>query len=280
MGLYVQDQAKFLDHWLLTLSGRHDTAEGQDSSSSRGERQSSTHKAWTGRAALTWLAPGGWAPYVSYGTSFQPAFGAFDTLDAKPTEGKQWEAGIKYQPKNGDLLLTAAVFNLEKANISVTHPLSGVSEQVGAVRSRGLELEAKGKLMPGLFATASHTFNDIKGRKGDTWYVEEGKSPIQAPKQTTSLWLDYTIRDSALRGLNIGAGARHIGKRWDDAANTKSQPGFTLFDANLRYDLDSQWRIALNATNLFNKQYYTSNAFDGWYRGEERTVTMEAMYRW
>ncbi|MBB4845127.1 iron complex outermembrane receptor protein [Paucibacter oligotrophus] len=280
VGLYVQDQAKFADRWLLTLSGRHDTAKGEDSSSSRGGTQSSTHKAWTGRAALTWLAPGGWAPYVSYGTSFQPAFGAFDALDAKPTEGKQWEAGVKYQPKSGDLLLTAAVFDLEKTNITVTNPLSGISEQVGAVRSRGLELEAKGKLMPDLFATASFTYNDIKGRKGDTWYVEQGKTPIQAPKQMASLWLDYTFRDSGLHGLNIGAGARYVGKRWDDAANTKSQPGFTLFDASLRYDLDSHWRLALNATNLFNKRYYTSNAFDGWYRGEERTVTATATYRW
>lgn len=280
LGWYVQDQAKFAEQWLITLSGRHDTAKGQDGSSSRGETSRSTHRAWTGRAALTWLAPGGWAPYVSYGTSFQPAFGAFDALEAKPTEGRQWEAGVKYQPGNGDLLLTAAVFDLEKTNITVTHPVSGVSEQVGAVRSRGLELEAKGKLMPGLFATAAYTFNDVRGRQGNTWYVMQGKTPIQAPRQMASLWLDYTLRDSGLPGLNMGAGIRHVGKRWDDAANTKSQPGFTLFDASLRYDLGSHWRLALNVSNLFDKRYYASNVFDGWYRGEARAFAMSAAYRW
>ena len=61
----------------------------------------------------------------------------------------------------------------------------------------------------------------------------------------------------------------------------KSQPGFALFDASLRYDLDNHWRLALNATNLFNKRYYTSNTFDGWYRGEERTNHRnELTYRW
>lgn len=280
IGIYLQDQAKFADQWLLTLSGRHDTARAEDNSTARGDTQSSTHKAWTGRAAVTWLAPGGWAPYVSYATSFQPAFGAFDNLDAKPTEGEQWEAGVKYQSTSGDLLVTAAVFELDKTNIAVFNPLRNVSEQVGAIRSRGLELELKGKLMPGLYATASYTYTDVKGRKGNTWYVEQGKTPVQIPKHMASLWLDYTIRDNSLRGLNIGAGARYVGKRWDDAANTKSQPGVTLFDANLRYDLDSHWRLALNATNLFNKRYYASNTFDGWYRGEERMLTATATYRW
>jgi len=280
IGIYIQDQAKFADQWLLTLSGRHDTARGEDGSPSRSNNQTSTHKAWTGRAAVTWLAPRGWAPYISYATSFQPAFGAFDDLDAKPTEGKQWEAGVKYQPESGDLLLTAAAFQLDKKNITVTNPVTSLNEQAGAVRSRGLELEVKGKLMPGLFATASYTYTDIKGRKGNTWYVEQDKTPIQVPEHVASLWLDYTIRDSIVRGLNVGAGARYVGKRWDDAANTKSQPGFTLFDASLHYNLENHWRLALNATNLLNKRYYTSNAFDGWYRGEERMITATATYRW
>lgn len=280
LGIYVQDQARFNEQWLLTLSGRHDTAKATDGSTWRADSSASTHRAWTGRAAVTWLALGGWAPYVSYGTSFQPPFGAFDELDAKPTEGKQWEIGVKYRPTNGELLFTAAVFDLEKTNITVTNPVSNLSEQVGAVRSRGLELEAKGKLMPSLFATASYTFTDIKGRQGDTWYVEQGKMPIQTPRETASLWMDYTVRDGGLRGLNVGAGARYVGKRWDDAANTRSQPGFTLVDASLRYDLDNHWRLALNATNLFNKHYYASNAFDGWYRGEARSVTATATLRW
>jgi iron complex outermembrane receptor protein len=280
LGLYVQDQAKFAEQWLLTLSGRHDTAKATDASMWRSDRQTSTHRAWTGRAAVSWLAPGGWTPYVSYGTSFQPAFGAFDELDAKPTEGKQWEVGVKYKPANSEMLFTAAVFNLDKTNITVTNPVSNVSEQVGAVRSRGLELEAKGKLMPGLYATASYTFTDIKGRQGDTWYVEQGKMPIQTPREAASLWMDYTVREGGLRGLNLGAGARYVGKRWDDAANTRSQLGFTLVDASMRYDLDSHWRLALNAINLFNRQYYASNAFDGWYRGEARSVTATATWRW
>ncbi|WP_147473443.1 TonB-dependent siderophore receptor [Allofranklinella schreckenbergeri] len=280
LGLYVQDQMRLGEQWLLTLSGRHDTAKGEDASSERGQRQSRTDRAFTGRAALTWLAPGGWAPYLSYGTSFLPAFGAYDAFDAKPTTGKQWELGVKYQPPGQSLLLTAAVYDLRKRNITVSNPITGRDEQVGAMRSRGLELEAKGRLLPGLHATAAYSYNDVKGVSGDTWRVEAGKAPIQVPKHMASLWLDYRFAEGSLRGLNLGLGARHVGRRWDDAANTRAQPGYTLVDASLRYDLGANWRLALNVNNLFNKKYFASNAFDGWYRGEQRSATITATYRW
>ncbi|RRD56709.1 TonB-dependent siderophore receptor [Comamonadaceae bacterium OH2545_COT-014] len=284
LGLYVQDQMRMGEQWLLTLSGRHDTGKVQDASSARGgQNKSRTDKAFTGRAALTWLAPGGWAPYVSYGTSFLPAFDAFDSLEAKPTTGKQWELGVKYQPPGRSLLLAAAVYDLRKRNITVTNPITNRDEQVGAMRSRGLELEAKGRplpALPGLHVTAAYTYSDVKGVSGDTWRVEAGKTAIQVPKHMASLWLDYRFAEGSLRGLNLGLGARHVGRRWDDAANTRSQPGYTLVDASLRYDLGANWRLALNVNNLFNKKYFASNAFDGWWRGEQRTVTATATYRW
>ncbi|PAT40707.1 TonB-dependent siderophore receptor [Vandammella animalimorsus] len=283
LGLYAQNQMRLGEQWLLTLSGRHDTAKGEDASSSRGQRQSRTDRAFTGRAALTWLAPGGWAPYVSYGTSFLPAFGAYDAFDAKPTTGKQWELGVKYQPPGQSLLLTAAVYDLRKRNITVSNPITNRDEQVGAMRSRGLELEAKGRplpALPGLHATAAYSYNDVKGLAGSTWRVQAGKAPIQVPKHMASLWLDYRLAEGGLRGLHLGLGARHVGRRWDDAANTRAQPGYTLVDASLRYDLGANWRLALNVNNLFNKKYFASNAFDGWWRGEQRTVTATATYRW
>jgi iron complex outermembrane receptor protein len=95
-----------------------------------------------------------------------------------------------------------------------------------------------------------------------------------------SLWLDYTLRGGTLHGLNLGAGVRYVGRRWDDAANTQSQPGFTLFDASLRYDVDDHLSVALNATNLFDKDYFPSRAFGGVFHGEQRSVIATATYRW
>ncbi|MDP1159758.1 TonB-dependent receptor domain-containing protein, partial [Klebsiella variicola] len=59
---------------------------------------------------------------LSYAESFQPASNAsVDPLKSyKPTEGKQWELGIKYQPPGSSTLLSAAIYDLTQKNVLVT----------------------------------------------------------------------------------------------------------------------------------------------------------------
>ena len=73
----------------------------------------------------------GFVPYLSYAESFQPTSNATasPTESFKPTEGKQWELGIKYQPPGSNTLLSAAVYDLTQKNVSVT------TTNVGNVRS-------------------------------------------------------------------------------------------------------------------------------------------------
>ena len=62
----------------------------------------------------------------------------------KPTEGKQWELGVKYQPVGSDSLFTAAVYDLRQENVRVTDNVNGTptTSQAGEVKVTGLELEA------------------------------------------------------------------------------------------------------------------------------------------
>ena len=59
-----------------------------------------------------------------------------------PTEGTQWETGIKYQPPGTDNLFTASVFRIEQENLASKQPNEEFYRAVGEVRSQGLELEA------------------------------------------------------------------------------------------------------------------------------------------
>ena len=104
--------------------------------------------------------------------------------------------------------------------------------------------------------------------------TEIDKTPIQVPKQTASLWLDYMMGN----GLGFGGGVRYIGERWNDTINTSKEPGVTLFDAAIHFD-QGPWRFALNASNLFDKKYYASRAYNGYYLGAERNLTATARYR-
>lgn len=77
----------------------------------------------------------------------------------------------------------------------------------------------------------------------------------------------------------MGGGVRYIGRRQNDEHNTSSEPGVALADAVVHYE-KGPWRLALNATNLFNRDYYSICYMGECYRGAERTLMMTARYRW
>lgn len=276
-GLYAQDQVHLDQHWLVTLGGRMDWATQRTSDHLASTTQSQDDHAFSGRAGLTYLTDSGWAPYVSYATSFLPQAGrTFKGNAFASTDGKQYEIGVKFAPEGSRSLFTVAVFDLTKRNVLTVDPdHTDYYVQTGEVRSRGLELEGKFTLTRGLDATANYTFNDVKVTRSNDG--NQDKTPTITPKQTASVWLDYTVQDSDWRGLGFGAGVRYVGSTFDDALNTVSTSAFTLFDAAIHYD-SGPWRFALNGSNLANKKYLATCS-SGCLWGSERSVVLSAKYR-
>lgn len=188
--------------------------------------------AFTKRAGLTYLFDNGLAPYVSYSESFLPTGGVdFNSNAFKPTKGKQYEGGIKFQP-NRDLLFTAAVFDLTQDNVLTADPNHlNYNIQTGQVNSRGLELEMLAKPMPGLNLLASYTLQNLKNTQSNNGDV--GKMPVLIPRHMASAFADYTLQSGPLAGWGFGAGFRYIGESYMDILNTLTNDAYTVFDAGL-----------------------------------------------
>ena len=209
----------------------------------------------TGRIGVTYLSEMGLAPYASWSTSFLPTTG----VDAAgqpffPTEGKQIEGGVKYQPKGSNSFLTASVYQITQTNVLTPdpdHPFQSV--QQGEIRSRGYELEAVGNLVSTLNFNAafSHLDQEVTQTTDPTALH---KRPPLAPDNLFSLGGEYTVVSGGLTGLGFGAGMRYVGSRAGDAANTIEVPSYTLFDASVRY-LYRDIELQLSGTNLTNKEY-------------------------
>jgi iron complex outermembrane receptor protein len=274
IGLYAQDQIKFADRWVLTLGGRQDHVRSVTDDHLNAAVTKQSDDAFSGRAGLTYLVGNGWAPYVGYTESFLPVSGAdADNNPFKPMRGKQVEAGVKFQPEGSRTLVTAAVFDLRKTNVVTYDPVNFEGRQIGKQRSRGLELEAKAEIIPGLNALASYTWMDTKVLESAD-PGEAGKIPPLVPRQTASAWLDYTLGN----GWGAGAGVRYIGRRANDEYNTSFERGVTLVDAALHYE-QGPWRLALNVSNLFDKDYKAICYHGECYRGNLRSATVTARYR-
>lgn len=290
-GLYMQDLIE-LDQWRFSLGVRQDWVKtSSEDRINEGPKSTDTPSKLTSRAGVLYLFENGIAPYISYSESFNPNSVTDQAgKPLAPTEGTQWEAGIKYQPPGTENLFTASVFRIEQENLASKQPQEDFFRPVGQVRSQGLELEAHMQLSDNLKVLGSYTLTDIEYSKtmpsalrGST-LDNKGNSPTQAPRQMASLWADYNFRQGALDGLRLGGGVRYVGYSWADAENTMKVPAYTLFDASVGYDLGKVGLkgldVRLNANNLTNESYIASCASLGYcYMGEERNVAATLSYQ-
>ena len=269
-GIYFQDQIKFGQLFLMA-GGRYDwvgsrylapyTAVGSPTTTS-----SQDESAFTYRVGLTYVTSAGIAPYISFSTSFEPQIGqdSVTMQPYKPSAGEQIEGGVKYDarglPSDIKLFVTAAAFDIRQTNVVSTLPSVGpvFGTAAGEVEVYGGELEAVGRIHEQLTINASYSYNHSRVLKSNT-AAEVGQPLPTTPENKASLFVDYTLRKGVLAGLGYGAGVRYT----DGSAG--SLPGFfnpvvyygqssTLFDAILHYDMPG-WRIAVNASNLFDKTY-------------------------
>lgn len=277
LGLYAMDQMQWGD-WRLSMGLRRDRAQQSQKDRMAGTTDRQTDWATTGSVGLLYMLTPDIAPYVSYATSFSPQFGTNFYGDAfKPTEGKQVEAGIKFQPADRQALLTASVFHLVQQNALTRDPANiNNSLQTGETRSRGIELEASARLFRRLELIAAYTWQDVEVTRSNDG--NEGRRPVGIPDQMASVWGKYSFTN----GFDVGLGARWIGETYSDQMNTGRNDAYTLVDARLGYELGSLLRgasLALRANNLTDKAYLMCH--DGYcYRGRGRFVMASLNYRW
>lgn len=282
VGAYVQDQIKFDDHWILTAGGRYDYVRN-DFDNHVGASTNQKDNAFTGRLGLTYLTDTGLAPYISYAESFTPNSGTDRNANAfDPSEARQWEVGVKYQPSDA-ILMTLAAYDLTKTNVLTTEIINGVNTGFtvasGEQQSRGIEAELKARLDQNWDLIASYTLTRAeitKSNRGD-----EGKRPANVPKHMASTWLNYTFHDSVLNGLSLGAGARYTGVLYGDNGNTYHIDNYTLFDAGASYALNKNVTLSVNAQNLLDTEY-VATCDDSYecYPGMRRTLLTSVKYSW
>lgn len=283
-GIYIQDQAEW-DKWVLTLGGRYDWAEQSTTVRSDNGSVSRNDHQFTWRAGVNYLFDNGISPYVSYSQSFEPS--AFDLWSQPrttyaPSKGEQYEAGIKYVPKDRPIVITGAVYQLTKTNNLMADPVNPFGQiPAGEIRARGVELEAKAAVNAQINVTASYTYTDVEYTK-DTKL--KGNTPEQVPEHMASLWGDYTFSTGVLSGLTLGTGGRFIGSSYGDPTNTFKVKSAAIMDAVVKYDLGyfgmSGSSIAVNVTNLLGREYVAS-CFQtyGCFWGAERQVVATATFR-
>ena len=263
LGIYVQDQIRFWDRVSVVLGARRDRVTTSGTTVK--------DKATTFRAGIIGEVGAGFSPFFSYTESFLPIAMTVDGGGAaKPQRGTQYEVGFKWQPER-NTLVTVTGFHIKEIN-RIIYGLGTSVTQSGEITSKGIEIEASHQLPGNFELLASYGYNKVVS--------QETPAFDYLPRHTASLWTTKTFGLEDGAQLRLGAGVNYTGKRTSiGSAWTLVTPSYTLVDALAEINW-KDWRFAVNATNLLNKQYFASCLARGdCFVGAPRNVMGTVSYR-
>jgi catecholate siderophore receptor len=254
--VYVFDTAKLGSKWELNGGLRWDRFDADGIVTQTGAPVSRVDRMLSTRAGVVFKPLSQGAIYASYGTSLNPSLEGLSyntaTTVIDPEKTYTLEAGSKWDFFSGRVLLSGAVFRVEKFNARVPG-LAGEPAQVleGKQRVDGIELSVEGSLTKAWNLLAGYTLLDsatIESRNTR----EIGKELVNTPRNSFNLWSTYTLRN----GFHFGGGARFVDRRFGNTINTRFVDAYWTFDLMASYPITRYMDLKLNIYNLSDKFYF------------------------
>ncbi|WP_375401857.1 TonB-dependent receptor [uncultured Sphingomonas sp.] len=220
------------------------------------ERFERTDELWSPRLGLVMHPVAPVSIYLSYSRSYLPQSGdQFASLDLtsaalKPERFENVEAGAKWEPRPS-LLLAAAMYRLDRTNTRNAGPNPGEVLLTGEQRSRGVELEATGRVRPNLLVTLGYALQEAEIRR-TTAAAPAGRSVALVPKHQLSAWGRWDVSGR----LGVGVGVEHRSKQFTSISNAVTLPDYTRVDLGVFFRLSERVEAQVNVENLFDTGYF------------------------
>ncbi|MBW4537472.1 MAG: TonB-dependent receptor [Pleurocapsa minor HA4230-MV1] len=260
LGIYLQDQISISEQFQFLVGGRLDIYEQKSIDFTEDLTAEQSQEKFSPRVGLVYQPIEPISLYASYSSSFNPdpfnsTTVAGDVLE--PSTGTQYELGVKGEFLNQKLTSTLAFYQIDRTNFATTDPDNpDFSIAAGEVRSRGIELDLAGEVLPGWKVIAAYAYTDAEITEDNDFAV--GNKLENVPENSASLWTSYQIQQGSLQGLGLGAGVFFVGDRQGDLDNTFTLPSYVRTDAAIFYRQDN-WQANLNFQNLFDVDYIRSS---------------------
>ena len=194
------------------------------------------------------------------------------------------EVGAKGEFFNNRLTMTIAAYEINQKNILISANLPAYPDslvQRGADRSRGVEWELAGYIMPNWQVNAS--FSHINARiMADDDATLEGERKENVPANSANVWTRYNFNESsALRDIGIGLGVQYSGSKVPWFTRAFEVPGYTVMDMALYYTPSkTNMQLALNINNILNETYWIgAQNYLRLFPGAPRSFMLTATYK-
>ncbi|HEX7873137.1 MAG TPA: TonB-dependent receptor [Sphingobium sp.] len=208
--------------------------------------------------------------YASSATEgpFATTQAGFNGLNLKPEKSGTWELGYRFKSARFQGVIAAYYVDFKNRLVSFANG-SGIQgnpailQNVGNVRTYGVEAAGTYRITPALSLFASYSYNNSKYRDnvvnaaGTTVAATKDKFVVNSPENLAKGEISYD--DKTFIGRFAGS---YTGKRFYSYENDVSVPAFVIFDATIGYRFDlgmmKDLTIEATATNLFDKKYVST----------------------
>ncbi|MFS0516446.1 TonB-dependent siderophore receptor [Nostoc sp. UIC 10607] len=261
LGIFLQDQIAFTDNLKILIGGRFDSVDFRYDDPVSEFLAEQSQQAFSPRVGIVYQPIEPISLYANFTQSFNPNY--FDiTADGSPLEpsrATQYEVGIKGELFDGRLAATLAAYQITKTNIPTTDPDNeDFSVAIGEARSRGIELDITGEILPGWKIIASYGYTDAIITEDQN--IVSGTRLANVPRNAASLWTNYEFQQGSLEGLGFGFGIFYVDQKFgDDTSDPYFIPSYIRTDAAIYYRRNT-WRAGINIKNLFDVTYFESGA--------------------
>ncbi len=256
LSAYVQDQVELASFLQLVAGVRFDEFRITGRNAINGVGATRTDKKWSPRFGVVVKPQESMSFYGSFTRSFLPQsgdqFGALDATQATlaPEQFENLEAGIKWDINPG-LAFTAAAYRLERDNSRFNNSVTGLPELSGKTRTKGVEVQLAGRVMPDLQVSLGYTLQEGEVRTATT-AAPAGRKLSQLPRHQFAAWTRYDLTSQ----IGLGLGLTHQSSSFATISNAVTLPAFTRIDAAVFYDITNRFSIQLNVENLTDTDYF------------------------
>ncbi|MGC3982604.1 MAG: TonB-dependent receptor [Steroidobacteraceae bacterium] len=288
-GLFFDDVLKLNPQWSVVLGARYDSINFSRTNLALADQDylafDSKYSEWSWRGGVVFEPAEGLSLYAQYSRANDPITSPVTmgsgSKNYDPTRGRQYEVGLKQQLMGGKAEYTLAWFDIVKTGLVTRRSgalLRDPSDQIGQQSSSGIE--ATLRLNPANSVSMDFNAAWVDARydeyySGDKSFADN--KPSNVPEVTANAWVNWT----PLQALSLGAGARYVGSRFADDANTYELPAYTVLDARAGWNFSERLQLNVRARNLTDEKNYVLSAYDGadqWVFGEPRTYEVSLKY--
>jgi len=186
---------------------------------------------------------------ASYGTAFKaPTFNElyfpnFGNPNLNPEKSQSVEIGLSATTSWGDWAINSYqtdIDNLIAYDASLFAP-----GNIDASRIRGLEAILETRLAQ-WDISANLTLLDPSNQANDKVLPRRAKKAL------------HISLDRNFNPFSVGTSLQAVGKRYDDAANTRELDSYITMDLRAGYQISKAWQVQARISNLFDKDYETA----------------------